>query len=95
MAPGEIFPIVNCSDLGRTRGWYERVLAGVVEYQFPADGDPEYLTCALRSRRRERGTEFRGRGPSGFSLEEEADDAGDEEPGVDVADSRGPCGGCR
>ena len=44
MAPGEIFPIVNCSDLGRTRGWYERVLAGVVEYQFPADGDPEYLT---------------------------------------------------
>lgn len=53
------------------------------------------ITCALRSRRRERGTEFRGRGPSGFSLEEEADDAGDEEPGVDVADSRGPCGGCR
>nr|WP_281496881.1 VOC family protein [Ornithinimicrobium sp. F0845] len=31
----------------RTRQWYERVLSGVVEYQFPESGEPQYLTLRI------------------------------------------------
>jgi catechol 2,3-dioxygenase-like lactoylglutathione lyase family enzyme len=47
MARGELFPIINCSDLAATREWYERVLSGTIAYQFPPDGDPQYLTLRI------------------------------------------------
>jgi uncharacterized glyoxalase superfamily protein PhnB len=47
MARGEVFPIVNCVDLAGTREWYERVLSGTVAYQFPDDGEPQYLTLRI------------------------------------------------
>lgn len=47
MARGEVFPIVNCVDLTATLSWYERVLSGTVAYQFPGDGDPEYVTLRI------------------------------------------------
>lgn len=47
MARGEIFPIINCTDLATTRAWYERVLSGVLAYQFPDNGEPSYLTLRI------------------------------------------------
>ncbi len=47
MARGEVFPIVNCADLPRAREWYERVLSGRLAYQFPEEGDPQYLTLRV------------------------------------------------
>ncbi len=47
MARGELFPIVNCADLGRTRAWYENVLGGELAYRFPDDGEPQYLTLRI------------------------------------------------
>lgn len=44
-----MFPIVNCADLARTRGWYERVFSAIVQYRFPEEGDPEYLTLGIGS----------------------------------------------
>jgi uncharacterized glyoxalase superfamily protein PhnB len=43
----EVFPIINCADLARTQQWYERVLGGTVEYRFPAEGNPEYVTLGV------------------------------------------------
>lgn len=47
MGSGEVFPIINCVDLVKTRDWYERVLSGTIAYQFPEDGDPEFLTLRI------------------------------------------------
>jgi uncharacterized glyoxalase superfamily protein PhnB len=46
MARGEVFPIVNCADLGRTMRWYEQVLSARLSYRFPDEGEPDYV--ALR-----------------------------------------------
>lgn len=43
----KVFPIINCADLPGTRRWYEHVLSGVVEYQFPEAGEPQYLTLRV------------------------------------------------
>jgi lactoylglutathione lyase len=47
MPRGEFFPIINCLDLAGTRAWYETVLSGRVDYQFPADTEPDYLTLRI------------------------------------------------
>lgn len=47
MPRGEVFPIVNCADLAGTRAWYERVLAGKLAYQFPDEGEAQYLTLRI------------------------------------------------
>ncbi len=47
MARGEVFPIVNCSDLGGTVSWYERVLSGAIAYRFPDEGEPQYVTLRI------------------------------------------------
>jgi len=47
MARGEVFPIVNCADLARTRTWYENVLAGSLAYRFPEEGEPQYVTLRI------------------------------------------------
>lgn len=47
MATGEVFPIINCSDLTATQRWYEGVLAAEVSYRFPDEGEPEYVTMRI------------------------------------------------
>lgn len=47
MARGEVFPIVHCADLARTRAWYERVLAATLTYRFPEDGDAAFVTLGV------------------------------------------------
>jgi len=47
MARGEVFPIVNCTDLATTRAFYERVLGGTLAYRFPEDGEPVYVTLRI------------------------------------------------
>jgi lactoylglutathione lyase len=47
MSRGEVFPIVNCVDLPAALAWYETVLGGRLEYRFPADGEPDYLTLRI------------------------------------------------
>jgi len=47
VARGELFPIVNCTDLPATRAFYQDVLGGVLAYQFPPAGEPVYLTLTI------------------------------------------------
>ena len=47
MSRRELFPIVACSDLPRTRAFYEEVLGGELAYAFPEDGEPVYLTLRV------------------------------------------------
>ena len=47
MSRGDVFPIVNCSDIVRTRSFYQSVFGGKQAYQFPAEGEPVYLTLAV------------------------------------------------
>lgn len=47
MARGEVFPIINCSDLPRMRTFYESVFGGTIAYQFPEEGDAVYLTLSV------------------------------------------------
>lgn len=49
MARGEVFPIINCSDLPGARQFYETVFGGTVAYQFPESGEPVYLTLTVGS----------------------------------------------
>jgi uncharacterized glyoxalase superfamily protein PhnB len=49
MAGIEVFPIVNCVDLAATTRWYERVLSGTIDYRFPEEGEPDYLTLRIGS----------------------------------------------
>lgn len=43
----ELFPILACRDLARTRDFYAAVLGGREQYRFPADGEPVYLTLQI------------------------------------------------
>ncbi|CAN5582662.1 VOC family protein [soil metagenome] len=47
MARGEVFPIINCSDLPRVRAFYESVFGGTIAYQFPEQGEAVYLTLSV------------------------------------------------
>jgi lactoylglutathione lyase len=49
MARGEVFPIINCSDILATKAFYEGVFGGVQAYQFPEEGEPVYLTLTVGS----------------------------------------------
>jgi uncharacterized glyoxalase superfamily protein PhnB len=51
MARGEVFPIINCTELGPAREFYERVFGGTLQYRFPpeGEGDAVYLTLAVGS----------------------------------------------
>jgi lactoylglutathione lyase len=40
---GEVFPIINCSDIAGMRTFYESVLGGELVYQFPDEGDAMLL----------------------------------------------------
>jgi lactoylglutathione lyase len=43
----ELFPILACRDLGRTRDFYASVLGGSERYRFPDEGEPVYLTLRV------------------------------------------------
>ena len=40
----ELFPILTTPDLARSLGFYRDLLGGEVTYQFPADGEPAYVS---------------------------------------------------
>lgn len=43
----ELFPIVSTPDLARALGFYRDLLGGMVTYQFPPDGDPDYVAVEI------------------------------------------------
>jgi len=47
VARGEVFPIINCSDIAGMRTFYESVLGGELVYQFPEEGDAVYLVLRI------------------------------------------------
>jgi catechol 2,3-dioxygenase-like lactoylglutathione lyase family enzyme len=47
VARGELFPIINCSDIAGMRAFYESVLGGEQVYQFPDEGDAVYLVLRI------------------------------------------------
>lgn len=47
MARLEVFPIVNCADLAGTVAFYRDVLDGEQVYQFPPDGEADYISLSI------------------------------------------------
>ncbi len=43
----DAFPIISTPDLERALGFYRDLLGGVVEYEFPADGEPGYVSLKV------------------------------------------------
>ena len=43
----ELFPIVATSDLPRALGFYRDLLGATVTYQFPSEGEPQYVSVTL------------------------------------------------
>lgn len=43
----EVFPILFTPDLARALGFYRDLLSATVTYQFPPDGDPDYVAMKL------------------------------------------------
>ena len=41
------FPIISTPDLARALGFYRDLLDGVVAYQFPPDGDPDFVSLDI------------------------------------------------
>jgi len=43
----EMFPILTTPDLSRALGFYRDLLGGTVSYQFPAEGEPGYVSLDI------------------------------------------------
>jgi lactoylglutathione lyase len=43
----ESFPILSVADLGRAQAFYRDLLGGIVDYAFPSDGAPWFVTLKL------------------------------------------------
>ena len=43
----ESFPILSVADLGRAQAFYRDLLGGTVDYRFPPDGEPQFVTLKL------------------------------------------------
>ena len=43
----DAFPIIHTPDLDRALGFYRDLLGGVLEYAFPADGEPGYVSLRI------------------------------------------------
>jgi lactoylglutathione lyase len=43
----ELFPILSTPDLARALGFYRDLMGGTVEYQFPAEGEPAYVSVHI------------------------------------------------
>ena len=39
----DVFPILTTPDMPRALGFYRDLLEGEIEYQFPPEGDPDYV----------------------------------------------------
>jgi len=47
MSRRELFPIVNVDAIAPVQRFYETVFGATVEYTFPADGEPVYVTLRV------------------------------------------------
>lgn len=47
MARLDVFPIINCQDLAVTVAFYRDVFGGERTYQFPPDGEPDYVSLQV------------------------------------------------
>ncbi|MEV7225694.1 VOC family protein [Polymorphospora sp. NPDC051019] len=47
MGRGELFPIINVDAVAPVRSFYEKVFGAEVDYRFPEDGEPVYLTLRV------------------------------------------------
>lgn len=47
MVRHELFPIINVQDIALVQSFYETVLGGTVDYRFPEDGEPVYVTLRI------------------------------------------------
>jgi lactoylglutathione lyase len=45
----DLFPILETPDLERALGFYRDALGGAVEYRFPPEGDPVYVSLRIGS----------------------------------------------
>lgn len=43
----ESFPILSVADLGRAQAFYRDLLGGIVDYVFPPEGEPRFVTLKL------------------------------------------------
>ena len=43
----ELFPILSTPDLARALGFYRDLLGGTVRYQFPVEGEPDYVSVHI------------------------------------------------
>jgi lactoylglutathione lyase len=43
----ELFPILTTADMAKALGFYRDLLGGRVTYQFPAEGEPGYVSVAI------------------------------------------------
>jgi lactoylglutathione lyase len=43
----ELFPILETPDMPRALGFYRDLLDGEVEYRFPPEGDPDYVSLKV------------------------------------------------
>jgi uncharacterized glyoxalase superfamily protein PhnB len=43
------FPIINVSEIGPMLAFYQEVFGGSLDYRFPDDGEPVYLTVRIGS----------------------------------------------
>jgi lactoylglutathione lyase len=43
----QLFPMLSCSDLGRSLAFYADLLEGVETYRFPDDGEPAFIALRI------------------------------------------------
>ena len=43
----ELFPILSTADMAKALRFYRDLLGGIVTYQFPADGEPAYVSMTI------------------------------------------------
>lgn len=47
MGRADVFPILNCVDLAAAVAFYRVVFDGEVTYQYPPEGEPDYVTLSI------------------------------------------------
>jgi lactoylglutathione lyase len=43
----KLFPMLSCSDLGRSLAFYADLLEGIETYRFPDDGEPAFIALRI------------------------------------------------
>jgi uncharacterized glyoxalase superfamily protein PhnB len=65
------FPILSVADLGRAQAFYRDLLGGTVDYAFPPEGEPQFVTLTLGRSTLGLGARTGGAGPhagTGYTL---------------------------